>query len=109
MFNSQDAGVCSIYAQLSRLAHLSSPNDSDADATEALIKRVHQLLGMADLPKSLTELGFSAQEVGTLADNAAEQWTASFNPRMITSSDFENLYSQLLEGSHCDFSASEGK
>lgn len=109
MFNSQDAGVCSIYAQLSRLAHLSSPNDSDAEATEALIKRVHQLLGMADLPKSLTELGFSAQEVGTLADNAAEQWTASFNPRMITSSDFENLYSQLLEGSHCDFSASEGK
>ena len=107
-YNAEDAEVCSIYAHFACLANLATIDDSEDEAALALIRRVHELLDLAGLPQSLVELGFSSSDIPTLAQDAAEQWTANFNPRPVTTSDFESLYAQLLVRSVYDSSSSEG-
>src|SRR4051812_6393476 len=63
---------------------------------EALIGRVEELLALAGLRMSLSEFNVSAYSLPTLATEAAQQWTAQFNPRSIVASDFERIYGELL-------------
>jgi alcohol dehydrogenase len=44
------------------------------------------------LERSLTSLGITRDILPTLAEEAAGQWTASFNPRPGTAADFLELY-----------------
>jgi alcohol dehydrogenase len=73
-----------LYAQL-----VSGPT---ARAADALADRVVQLLSAAGLPKSLKECGVSETILPLLAEEAAEQWTARFNPRPVTEPDILSLY-----------------
>jgi alcohol dehydrogenase len=44
------------------------------------------------MPLSLAECGVTAGAVPVLAPEAAEQWTARFNPREVSAPDFVALY-----------------
>jgi alcohol dehydrogenase len=77
------------YAAL--LADLGEAAGADA-AAERLAGWLDQLLATAGLGRSLAALGIPAPDVPALAEAAAAQWTASFNPRPVTARDLATLY-----------------
>jgi alcohol dehydrogenase len=91
-FNADGAGVQMAYAVLARAAGLVSVGESDAHAVRALCERVEGLLALARLPRTLAECGVGESALTTLAEEAARQWTAGFNPRPMTQADFVKLY-----------------
>jgi len=66
-------------------------SDLNPDA-RALARRINQLLDLASIPKSLTEHDIPQEKLSRLADLAAKQWTAQFNPRPLTEGDLVAIY-----------------
>ena len=95
-FNAQQPESAAIYAQLARSADLAAGSARAEQAVEALIAEIHSLLRVAQMPPSLSALNITRVEVAKLAAEAAGQWTAQFNPRPITASDFETIYAAAL-------------
>jgi alcohol dehydrogenase len=58
--------------------------------------RITELLQAAGLKTRLSELGVDPAKIPTLAQGAAKQWTANFNPRDITEPDFVKLYEAAM-------------
>ena len=54
--------------------------------------QLHDLLCLTGLPTTLASAGIARSALPMLAEEAARQWTASFNPRPITATDFVTLY-----------------
>ena len=77
------------YAQLAVQAGIGA-------AADKLAKRLGQLLDIAGLPGSLASCNVRPGRIPALADEAARQWTASFNPRPVTAADFVHLYTEAL-------------
>jgi alcohol dehydrogenase len=46
--------------------------------------------------EGLSQYGIDPKQFSSLAKEAAQQWTASFNPRQITAEDFERLYEEVF-------------
>jgi len=101
-FNAEQEETNRIYAEVARKSGLAGPNSPDSEATRNLIARVCEILKLANISSSLEDYGFVPSEINSLADAAREQWTASFNPRSINSSDFKNLYSLLFPTASCE-------
>ena len=59
-------------------------------------RRLEELRSMAGLPQSLEEVGVKAEALPSLAAEAAQQWTAQFNPRAVGAADLEGLYQEVL-------------
>jgi alcohol dehydrogenase len=95
-FNAQRPEAAAIYAELARSAHLAAWSDPAEQAVEALIGQLESLLQVAQMPPSLAALNIPPTELANLAEEAAGQWTAQFNPRPITASDFEAIYAAAL-------------
>lgn len=87
-FNAQDPAVRQLYAELAATLPLPGPHAG----AEALIRRVESLLDDARLPACLADSGVPHGSIPRLAEEAARQWTAQFNPRPVTAADFERLY-----------------
>ena len=100
-FNCGDPETFARYAELSLRTGLVSEGSTEKDAVDALIVRVRELLKLAEFPSTLQELGFTESEVEGLAEEAAEQWTAGFNPRSVSANDFAKLYSSLFSSPSC--------
>jgi alcohol dehydrogenase len=75
------------------LAELGTPPEN---AAAALADCLTHNLRLAEVPASLAACGVTDDAVPVLADEAARQWTARFNPREITALDFAALYHQGL-------------
>ena len=52
----------------------------------------------AGLPQTLGELNIPSPQLELLAEEAATQWTARFNPRPVAAADFVELYRAVLGG-----------
>jgi alcohol dehydrogenase len=48
------------------------------------------------MPRTLTEHGGKEESLSELAEMAAKQWTAQFNPRELSVDDFASLYRAAL-------------
>jgi alcohol dehydrogenase len=96
-YNSQDAASAQAYAELAVAAGISRADASVAEAVEALIQQVCQTLDEAGLAPSLADAGVSFEALPMLAAEAAQQWTAKFNPRPVQSEDFQALYRQAWQ------------
>ncbi len=59
---------------------------------EALAQLIESLMDAAGLSRHLATCGVEESSVGTLAAEAARQWTAQFNPRPAALEDFDRLY-----------------
>jgi alcohol dehydrogenase len=57
-----------------------------------LPERLTGFLSAAGLATSLSKMGVDSNQLPTLAEEAAQQWTAQFNPRPVTSADLLGLY-----------------
>lgn len=97
-FNAHDEDAAREYLHLARLAGLVDRDATPTDGAEALAQRVEELLGLAGFPTNLRALGVRDEDVARLAEEAARQWTAQFNPRAATARDFGDLYRAALAG-----------
>jgi alcohol dehydrogenase len=91
-FNAELPETAEAYRDLMRAAGLVSAEATAPEAVEALIAALEARLDAADIPRSLAECGIPNSAIPVLAEEAARQWTAQFNPRPITAGDFERLY-----------------
>jgi alcohol dehydrogenase class IV/acyl-CoA reductase-like NAD-dependent aldehyde dehydrogenase len=95
-FNAADSATAEQYRELAVQAGVADVRDNVATAVDKLVARVEALLRTAQLAARLSELGISEDLIPTLAEEAASQWTGTFNPRPITVADFAALYRAAL-------------
>jgi alcohol dehydrogenase len=95
-FNAEQPDAAAIYAELARFAGLAAWSDRAEQAVQALIAQLESLLRAGEMPHSLSALNIPSSELPKLAMEAAGQWTAQFNPRSITASDFEAIYAAAV-------------
>jgi alcohol dehydrogenase len=82
--------VGELYGEFAAEAGLCSADDPRAP--DKLAHFVECLLSEAGCPTDLSAAGVDASLVPVLAEEAATQWTAKFNPRPVDRSQFEELY-----------------
>jgi alcohol dehydrogenase len=95
-FNAELASCAEEYRQMAVSADLCEDTSPVDAAVEALASRVGDILALAELPAGLRGVGVTAQDAAELAQTAAQQWTAQFNPRALTVGDFERLYCEAM-------------
>ncbi len=66
-------------------------------SAEGLALRVEQLRAAAGLPRTLDEVGVGSGDIARLAAAAAEQWTATFNPRAVGAAELASLYEASMQ------------
>ena len=96
-FNARDAAARRAYAELASAPEIACVSEGLDSAVEALIARLESLLNAAQIARSLADLGVKRSKVKVLAEEAAQQWTAGFNPRPLTTKDFTALYEAAFE------------
>lgn len=87
-FNARDPEAHNHYLELAMIAGLSSIDD--------LIGELDTILDAARMREGIAKLGIDRGAFPKLASEAAQQWTATFNPRKIEAKDFEELYAEVL-------------
>ena len=96
-FNAQDQGAALAYGELASAPEIACVSEGLEEAVRALVARLETLLNVAGLPWSLADCGVEKSMTPTMAIEAAKQWIASFNPRELAPSDFEELYAAAFE------------
>ena len=97
-FNGKDSDALKGYAELASAPEIACVSDGHEQALEALISRLESLLDLANMPRSLAECGVESSMIPKLAEEAAKQWTANFNPRPVSAKDFIGLYEAAFVG-----------
>lgn len=62
--------------------------------TNQLIETFERFTVLGNIPRRLRTLNVEHAKLGSLAEDAVRQWTASFNPRAVTVVDLHELYEQ---------------
>ncbi len=91
-FNGGDATTRAAYAELARAGDVAGVGDKHEHALDMLLTRLESVLNLASLPRVLADCGVEQAAIPTLAEEAARQWTANFNPRPLASDHFASLY-----------------
>ncbi len=87
-FNGSAVGA--LYGQLAADAELCSADDPQA--TEILADHIQRLFAKAGLPSSLSACKVTRELIPLMAQEAAAQWTAKFNPRPVDVVILQELY-----------------
>ena len=95
-FNAREPHVARAYAEVACAAQFALPAKTPEATAEHLASHLESLLELAGLPRTLDDSGVKPSDIPRLANEAARQWTAQFNPRMVTASDLEHLYTAAL-------------
>lgn len=91
-YNASDPEAARLYADLARGAALAASDSSDSDAVDALVACLEDLLRVSGFGLSLAAHGVPASAAEALAPEAAQQWTAQFNPRAVSAESFVELF-----------------
>ena len=86
------AEVAELYADLAAAARL----NGSLPPADRLSRRVAELRRAAGLPERLRDCGVEEARIATLAEEAAEQWTARFNPRQVGREELQKLYEEAF-------------
>ncbi|MBD3676763.1 MAG: iron-containing alcohol dehydrogenase [Planctomycetaceae bacterium] len=92
-FNAPVAGKW--YGELAEIAEVCDKDDPEASLK--LADYIVQLIDSSGSPTTLKSCHVDEDLIPKLAREAAQQWTAQFNPREITAPDFEELYRCAIE------------
>jgi alcohol dehydrogenase class IV len=96
-FNGKDAEALKAYAELASAPEIATVSNGMEAALEALVHHLEYLLDLVGMPKSLADCGVEEKMIPTLAEEAAKQWTAGFNPRPVQARDFQALYEAAFQ------------
>lgn len=77
-------------------AELATVTMNGSGSAGALADRVGELTAAAGLPHRLSDVGVTGDRIDALAENAAKQWTANFNPRPVDVAALRGLYESAL-------------
>ncbi len=91
--------VAELYQVLAVLAGWATETTSPEEASRVLASRFTDLLKSADMPTCLSELAEDEElekNMETLAEEASQQWTGTFNPRKMEAADFQQVYRNAL-------------
>lgn len=88
----EDPAIRQAYAELASAAELAAVGDGLEPAVEAVVTRLERILDAAGIPRTLADAGVDPARLPQLADEAARQWTARFNPRFCGTAEFAQLY-----------------
>jgi alcohol dehydrogenase len=91
-YNAGQPETAAEYAALARTARLCPADTADAEAVDVVVARVESLLAAAGFEPSLGAYGVPTSAGRDLADEAARQWTAQYNPRPVSAADFRKLF-----------------
>ena len=91
-FNAGEPTACQAYAELALLSGWCRGSSTNEEGMEGLVAHLTQLLAQAKIPQKLAEAGADPAQIPELAAEAAQQWTARFNPRPVAVEDFLRLY-----------------
>ena len=94
-FNGEDETVAAAYAGL--VAGTSAESANGKPVMETLAQMLESFMDAASLPRDLAACGVDDGKLEVLSEEAAGQWTASFNPRDITAADFSTLYQKAFD------------
>lgn len=95
-FNAADLAARVIYADLAAAGNLIQPGSDAETAAESLIHYLKRIANSAQLLADWKEANIEPSQISLLAREAAGQWTAGFNPRIVGPADFERLYCAAL-------------
>jgi alcohol dehydrogenase len=95
-FNAHQPESRKIYIELGVVADLTS--DGHDTASRMLVERIETLLDLAQIPRQLRDSNGERKMIPRLAEEAALQWTAKFNPRPLSKQDFVQLYEAAFGG-----------
>ena len=87
-FNARDDEAHNRYLELAMIAGFATLDD--------LIGELDTILEAARMREGIAKLGIDRGAFPKLAAEAAQLWTAGFNPRRIDAQDFEELYAEVL-------------
>lgn len=91
--------VGALYRELAVASGWANPSDSEESASEKLADGFTRLLQTAGMPTRLNDAidgGIKAEMLTTLASQAAQQWTGTFNPRTMDELSFQKIYQAAL-------------
>lgn len=92
-FNAEDGAAAAAYAELAYDAGVAERTDNTVVAVDKLIARLSELVAIAGFGPTFANVPASA--VDALAAEAAEQWTAQFNPRPVDVAAFRTMFAQV--------------
>lgn len=95
-FNAQDSQAQAVYRRLAAQAGLMENGKAAMIGAAAVAEYVEGYREWAGLPRSLSDVQVEASALDGLAEDAARQWTAGFNPRPVAVDDFRRLYESVL-------------
>lgn len=95
-FNAEEATARAVYAALAREVGAATASVDERAAAFALADALEAQLVTAGMPARLSAHGVTPERIPALAREAAEQWTAGFNPRAVVAADFERLLATAL-------------
>jgi len=95
--NSAIPAAESIYADLLRHAGLLTNALTDISVSTLLADQLDQCFHLADTPPELATVVLDDQDITQLAQEAAAQWTAQFNPRPLTAEEFAGIYRMIRD------------
>ena len=87
-FNARDPLAHERYMELSAAAEL-GPIDE-------FLQELEVMLDAAKMREGLSKFGIDPKTFPELSREAAQQWTAGFNPRAIGAEDFQRLYEEVF-------------
>lgn len=87
-FNAEDPDCARIYSELAPFV--------GGTGAEDLVRALRGFGQLAGFPEGLGACGVDAQRTDELAHEAAQQWTAQFNPRTVDGKAFEGLFAGAM-------------
>lgn len=101
-FNARQKDAGRTYAELARLVGLSSGDDESA--VPKLVSAVRSLIqNSAGQPVTLKECGVDSAMLPQMAEEAALQWTGTFNPRPVNAQSLLEIYKCAFNGIDVNF------
>lgn len=97
-FNSKNKQTRRIYHDLAITSGISAGPGDEFRSVSELIQFIEQLVRMIGLESDLASLNVRRDAIPLMAEEAARQWTAQFNPRQVEKSDFVSLYEAAYSG-----------
>jgi alcohol dehydrogenase class IV len=91
-FNSVDEASKKIYHHLAVESKLVNKDSDQEAAVNAILKQLKILLEKVAAPYEAVKSQLNANLMKSLAEDSQKEWTATFNPREMTSDHFADLY-----------------
>jgi alcohol dehydrogenase len=97
LFNASDPIAAQTYSELAAMVQMAAGSEIEGTGSALLARYLESIMDLAGLSRFLKLFGVREQDISRMANEAARQWTAQFNPRPVAAPDFEKLYTAALD------------